>query len=72
MIGDRTVVKMCDRETLLKEKEQKRLVNLLFLCAAIKTMKLKFSLKKNKMAERKKADELRRQQELEQERVGQN
>lgn len=44
-LSDRTVVKLCDRESLLKEKEQKRLT-----------------------AERKKAEELKRQQELEQER----
>ena len=45
-LPDRTVVKLCDREQLLKEREQKLL-----------------------MAERKKAEDLKRKQELEQAKV---
>ena len=69
--GDRTVVKLCDKEVLLKEREQKLLVN----SSLQKILHLETFFKKIlniniKAAQRKAADELKRQQELNEAKVG--
>ena len=61
--NERTIVKLCDKETLLKEREQKQLVsNTTYLNSFTGLFYLNFKLEQKKLAEKLKREEEQKEQ----------